>query len=165
MRSRSPRLVLSPWIAAASPPITATASCSCDWRRPVINTRAPSCAKRFAIPRPMPALPPVTRAILAASLPVILGSLFHRDLLHCPRRHIREERAESLSHSRMRNDGIAKSRIWETRQHCSLHHSHDLSGLGADHREAEKAVVTPNKGLHEPLCFVSRLRPQHSAHR
>jgi hypothetical protein len=37
MRSRLARLVVSPWIAAASPPIAATAASSWDWRRPVIK--------------------------------------------------------------------------------------------------------------------------------
>src|SRR5260370_41744574 len=65
----------------------------------------------------------------------------------------------------MRDNGIAELRIWETCQHRGLHDGHDLAGLGADHREAENAVVTPNKGLHEPLCFVPRLRRQNGAHR
>src|SRR2546423_1831607 len=51
-----------------------TALSSSDWRRPVINTRAPSSAKRLAIPRPIPALPPVTSATLSASFCAIVKS-------------------------------------------------------------------------------------------
>ena len=50
----------------------------------------------------------------------------------------------------MRDDGIAELRVWETRQHRRLHHGHDLAGLGADHREAENAVVArTDKNFHE----------------
>src|SRR5579863_4738141 len=38
-----------------------------------MNTRAPSSAKRLAMPRPMPALPPVMSATLSASFPVIVA--------------------------------------------------------------------------------------------
>src|SRR5262245_42310958 len=87
-----------------------------------------------------------------------------RDL--CRRRHVREERAESLRHRRVRENGVAETRIWQVRQHCRLHRGHDLTGLGADHREADDAVVTrPDKSLHEALCFVCCLRPQYSARR
>ena len=51
-------------------------------------------------------------------------------------------------------------------QHRRLHRGHDLTGLGADHREAENAVVTfADQRLHETLSFVGRLRSQHRAHR
>ena len=43
-------------------------------RRPVIKVRAPSRANRLATPRPIPALPPVRRATLSASLPFMLIS-------------------------------------------------------------------------------------------
>src|ERR1700757_5099738 len=112
----------------------------------------------------MPALPPVTRAILPASLLVIVIPS-HRDPLCRAGRHIRQEGAETLRHRRMRNNGIAERRIWETRQHGRLHDGHDLTSLGTYHREAENAVVAPNKGLDEPLRFVGRLRSQYSAHR
>ena len=39
------------------------------WRRPVMNTRAPSAAKRFAEARPMPLLAPVITATFPSSLP------------------------------------------------------------------------------------------------
>jgi len=43
---------------------------------------------------------------------------------------------------------------------------HDLAGFGANHREAENAVVAPSdKSLHEALCFARRLCAQHRAHR
>jgi hypothetical protein len=40
-------------------------------RRPVMNTRAPSAANRFAVPRPIPALPPVITATLPSSFLLI----------------------------------------------------------------------------------------------
>src|SRR5258708_40064881 len=61
----------SPCIAVALLPIAATALSSSAWRRPVMKTRAPSLAKRLAVPRPMPALPPVTTAILPSSFLVM----------------------------------------------------------------------------------------------
>jgi hypothetical protein len=63
-------------------------------------------------------------------------------------------------------NGVSEPPIWQVCQHRRLHRSHDLAGLGANHREAENAVVAPtDKSLHEALCFVRRLCPQHSAHR
>src|SRR5882762_5913530 len=49
-------------------PIAATAASSSGWRRPVIKTRAPSVAKRLAVARPMPVVPPVMTAIFPSSL-------------------------------------------------------------------------------------------------
>jgi hypothetical protein len=54
-------------MALTFPPISATTLSSSDCRQPVMKTCAPSWAKRFAAPRPRPALPPVTTAILFAS--------------------------------------------------------------------------------------------------
>src|SRR5260221_9141104 len=83
-----------------------------------------------------------------------------------PRRHIREERAESLHHRRMRENSVAEPRIWQVGYHCRLHRCQNLTGLGTDHDEAENAVITlTHKSLHEALSFVGCLRPQHSAHR
>jgi hypothetical protein len=66
----------------------------------------------------------------------------------------------------VRENGVTEPRIWQVCQHRRLHRGHDLTGLGANHREAENAVVTPtDKSLHEALSFVGRLRPQHSARR
>src|SRR6266550_7652535 len=67
---------------------------------------------------------------------------FSRELLPGPRRHIREERAKSLRHRRVRENSIAKLRIWQVSQHRRLHHGHDLTGFGAYHRKAENAVVS-----------------------
>ena len=84
---------------------------------------------------------------------------FSRNLLYGPRRHIREERAESLRHRRVRENGVAEPRVWQVCQHRRLHRGHDLTGVGANHREAENAVVTPaDKSLHEAALFVDRLR-------
>src|SRR5215471_18817994 len=70
-------------------------------------------------------------------------------------RHVREKRAEALCHCRMCDDGIAELRIWQVRQHRRLHHGHDLTGFGADHREAENAVLArTDKNLHKALRFV-----------
>src|SRR5215211_6710894 len=63
--------------ALTFPPISATALSSSDCRRPVMKTCAPFLAKRFAAPRPIPALPPATRAILFASL--LLMTIVLRD--------------------------------------------------------------------------------------
>src|SRR6516164_9905122 len=69
-------------------------------------------------------------------------------------RHVREKRAQALRHRRVGNNGIAELRVWETGQHRRLHHGHDLTGFGADHREAEKAVVArTDKNLHKALRF------------
>ena len=53
------------------PPIVLTAASSSSWRRPVMNTDAPSAAKRLAVARPMPLVPPVTTTTLFSNLPVI----------------------------------------------------------------------------------------------
>ena len=46
-------------------PIAITASSSSFWRRPVIETYAPSLANSFAVANPIPSVPPVMRAILS----------------------------------------------------------------------------------------------------
>src|SRR5437016_5727662 len=79
---------------------------------------------------------------------------------------MREEVAEPLRHRRVRENGVTQPRIWQVCQHRRLHRGHDLAGLGADHREAENAVVArADKNLHEALRFVRRRRPSHAAHR
>src|SRR5215510_10733302 len=90
---------------------------------------------------------------------------FSRELLYGHRRHIREERVKSLHHRRVRENGVAKLRIWQICQHRRLHRGDDLAGLGANHREADNSVVITDKSLHEALFFVSCLRPQHRAYR
>src|SRR5215510_1113459 len=90
---------------------------------------------------------------------------FSREL-YGHRRHIREERVKSLHHRRVRENGVAKPRIWQICQHRRLHRGDDLAGLGANHREAENAVVIPtHKSLHEALSFSGCLRPQHNVRR
>src|SRR6202167_3576567 len=87
-------------------------------------------------------------------------------LLGGPGRNVREEEAQALREGRVRKNRVAKPRVGQVRQHRHLHHGHDLAGLGADHGEAEDAVVTvPDESLHEAQCLAARLRPQHSAHR
>ena len=89
-----------------------------------------------------------------------------RDLLYGSYRYIRKERAESFRYRRVNENGVSELGIWQVGQHRRLHRSQNLAGLGANHREAENAFVAPiDKNLHEALCFVRCLRPQHSAHR
>src|SRR5271163_3263747 len=54
------------------PPIALTAASSSFWRRPVTNTNPASAAKRLAVARPMPLVPPVTTTTLPSNFPVIL---------------------------------------------------------------------------------------------
>ena len=54
---------------------------------------------------------------------------FSRELLPGPRRHIREERAESLYHRRVRKNGIAQARVGQAGQHRRLRDGDDLAGL------------------------------------
>src|SRR5262245_61361045 len=90
---------------------------------------------------------------------------FSRELLYGHRRHIREERVKSLHHRRVRENGVAEPRIWQICQHRRLHRGDDLAGLGANHREAENAVVITDKSLHESMCFGTCLLPHHRAYR
>src|SRR5262249_37334374 len=51
-------------------------------------------------------------------------------------------------------------------QHRDLYSGQDLTGVGADHREAEDPVVTlTDDRLHEAVALVGRLRPQHRGRR
>src|SRR6202521_5838542 len=59
----------------ARAPIALTAASSSCWRRPVMNTDAPSAAKRLAVARPMPLVPPGTTTTLFSNLPVIFSLL------------------------------------------------------------------------------------------
>src|SRR5882762_9692644 len=51
-------------IASACPPSWRTAAADFDWLRPATTTRAPAAARPWAMPSPMPPLPPVTTATL-----------------------------------------------------------------------------------------------------
>src|SRR5262249_52870676 len=66
---------------------------------------------------------------------------FHRYGRGRQRRHIRQERAESLRHRQVRQNGVAKPRIGQLGQHGRLNRRHYLTGLGPDHREAEDTIV------------------------
>ena len=80
-------------------------------------------------------------------------------------RHVREERAEALRHCRVCDDSVAKLWIWQVREHRGLNHGHDLAGFGADHGEAENAVVALcDKSLHEAFRLARGLRSQHGFH-
>src|SRR5215468_487839 len=114
----------------------------------------------------MPESPPIAcEAIRNHHRRLLPDGTFRPDLLYGPRRHIREERTKSLHHRRVRKDSVAEPRIWQICQHRRLHCGDDLAGFGANHREADNAVVITDKSLHEALFFVSCLRPQHSAYR
>src|SRR5258706_12527796 len=56
-------------MAVALEPMEAAAVSSSRCRRPVMYTWAPSLASCLAVARPMPELPPVTRATLPSSFP------------------------------------------------------------------------------------------------
>jgi hypothetical protein len=51
-------------------------------------------------------------------------------------------------------NGVSEPPIWQVRQHRRLHRGHDLAGLGANHREAENAVVAPTRTFMKP-CVSS----------
>src|SRR5213592_2769343 len=75
-------------------------------------------------------------------------------------RDIRQQKAESLRHREVRENGVAQLRIRQLRQHRRLHRGHDLTGLGPDHGEPENAVVAPaDEHLHEAGAFTDRLHP------
>ena len=66
----------------------------------------------------------------------------------------------------MSDDCVSEHRIGQVGEHRSLDYGHDLTGLGANHREAENAILTPtDKDLHKALRFVRRRRPAHRLHR
>src|SRR5262249_5300743 len=69
-RSRSARLAASPWTPVTFLPIAFTASSSCFWRRPVMNTCAPSSTKSFAVASAMPEVSAVRTTTLQASFPM-----------------------------------------------------------------------------------------------
>ncbi len=60
---------------------------------------------------------------------------------------------------------IAEPLVRQPGQHRGLHHGHDLAGFGADHREAEDAIVAADQGFHEAARFIGRVRAEHRAHR
>src|SRR5215472_3965055 len=79
--------------------------------------------------------------------------------------NIRQEPSQALGYRQMRDDGVAKPRVWQVRQHRGLHCCHDLARLGANHRESENTIVTTNESFHKSLYFIGRVRPQDGAHR
>jgi hypothetical protein len=77
-----------------------------------------------------------------------------------------EQRSESFRDGQMGYDGVAQLGVGELRQDGGLNCSHDFTGLRADHREAQYAVIrTADHDLHEALGFVGRFRAQYAAHR
>src|SRR5215469_12992610 len=79
--------------------------------------------------------------------------------------NVRQEPSQALGYRQMRDDGVAKPRVWQVRQHRGLHCCHDLARLGADHCESENTIVTTNENFHKSLYFIGRVRPQDTAHR
>src|SRR5882672_2580259 len=66
----------------------------------------------------------------------------------------------------MRQNGVSELRIWQPGQHRRLHCRRDLARLGADHGEAEDAIITSgDQRLHEAGSVADRLHPQYLAHR
>src|SRR3982750_61690 len=63
---------MSPCTPVTRPPIALTAVLSLSWRRPVMNTDAPSAANACAAARPIPLVPPVTTTTLLSNLPIVL---------------------------------------------------------------------------------------------
>src|ERR1700736_2969421 len=72
-------------------------------------------------------------------------------------RNVFKQRAEPLRHGRVRQNGVAEYLIREFCKDRGLHRSHDLAGLGTNHRKAENAIISStDNGLHESLRFVRR---------
>ena len=103
------------------------------------------------MPRPIPALPPVTSATLPVSLLVIATSPI--GIRYCTGRD------GTFAKSWPRPSAIVGCAITASRsvgngkpaEHCGLHHGHDLTGLGADHREAEDAAsLSPTRTFMKP---------------
>src|SRR6266404_4761364 len=69
--SRSSSFEASALTAVTWPLISFAAASSSACLRPVTKTYAPSLTKRWAVARPIPAVPPVTSAIFPSSLPDI----------------------------------------------------------------------------------------------
>src|ERR1700730_8656727 len=107
-----------------------------------------------------------TDAIKRASNSLSQQNACRRDLLYGPRRHIRKEWTESFDYRRVDENGVSEPPIWQGCPHRRFHPGDDLAGLGTNHCEAKNAVVAAtDKNLHEALCLIRRLCPQHSAHR
>ena len=66
----------------------------------------------------------------------------------------------------MRKICISKARAGKARQHCGLHHRHNLSSRGTNHREAKDAIVAvANESFHKTLSLIGRLRTKYIVHR
>jgi hypothetical protein len=66
----------------------------------------------------------------------------------------------------VRENGVGKPRIRNIGQHGHLHRGHDLTGPGANHREAEDAIVTfADQSFHKAFFLAGGLRPEHRTHR
>src|SRR6266404_4040787 len=74
-RSRSARFETSPCMPVMLVPICFTAPSSSLWRRPVMNTYAPSATNCRAVASPIPLLPPVTSATFPSSFFMATDSL------------------------------------------------------------------------------------------
>src|SRR5271165_3304236 len=77
-----------------------------------------------------------------------------------------EEKAEAFGHGEVRDDGVAQLRVRKPRHHRGLDDGHNLAGLGADHGEAQDAIVArADHDLHEACLLAGRLCAQDLAHR
>jgi len=61
----------------------------------------------------------------------------------------------------MRENGVAQNGEGKFGEHRRLHNRHDFTGLGADHREAENAIVAGvDQRFHKSVQFIDRTRSQ-----
>ena len=77
-----------------------------------------------------------------------------------------EEKAEAFGHGEVREDGVAQPRVRKLRHHRGLDDGQNFAGLGADHGEAQNAIVArADHRLHEAGFLLGRLCAQDLAHR
>ena len=48
----------------------------------------------------------------------------------------------------------AQNGVWKPALHGHLHHRHDFSGFGPNHRKAENLPVAGGDDLHESVCLA-----------
>src|SRR6266540_6805939 len=102
-------------------------------------TAAPSAAKRWTMPRPIPWPPPVTRATRSFKR---TGLILSVDGV--------EERVERFGECGMGEDAIAERSVRELAQHGDLEHGHDFAAFEAQDGAAQDlAGLGVEDGLHE----------------
>src|SRR5690242_11605539 len=101
----SARFAMSPRTPATCPPMAATAASSASWRRPVMNTEAPSAEKALAVARPIPLVPPVTTTTLFLNLLLIVPTPLNR------------QPAAAAPSRCSRNDDACSRQVWHSAFH------------------------------------------------